>query len=134
MQIWLDGNIEAHSFVSQEYGKSNFPLVMEQLLLAEVYVYEIDSLVLGFVGMQEDYLAGIFVDKAAQSMGVGKQLLDYIKETHSVFSLNVYQENSRAITFYQREGLTITAEGIEEDTGNIEYSMEWMQEQVEAMR
>ena len=35
MQIWLRGNLQAHSFVSAAYWKQNVPLVREQLLQAE---------------------------------------------------------------------------------------------------
>lgn len=134
MQIWLNGNIEAHSFVPQEYWESNLAMVREQLLQAEVFVYEENGAVLGFVGMQGNYLAGIFVEKSARSMGVGKQLLDYIKRIHPVFCLNVYQKNRRAVAFYQREGLIISAEGVDEGTGKLEYTMEWTQKQRETFQ
>ena len=39
----------------------------------------------GFVGMAGDYLAGIFVDRRSRSMGIGKTLLDYVKESMTVF-------------------------------------------------
>ena len=42
--IWLDTNIKAHKFIPAEYWKSNFKSVKEALLLAEVYVYEYDTL------------------------------------------------------------------------------------------
>ena len=47
----------------------------------------------------DNYIAGIFVKEAAQSKGIGKQLLNYVKELKSVLSLNVYQKNIRAISF-----------------------------------
>ena len=125
MRLWLEGNVETHSFISAEYWKSNAPLVWEQLLEAEVYVYEENGLIQGFAGMQGNYLAGIFIEKSARSTGIGKQLLDHIKETRSPLFLKVYQENRRAIAFYQREGLIITNEGVDEDTGHREYTMTW---------
>lgn len=38
-EIWLDTNIKAHSFVSQQYWRNNFELVKESLNQAEVYVF-----------------------------------------------------------------------------------------------
>lgn len=125
MQIWLDGNIEAHAFVPRDYWKSNIPAVREQLLLAEIYVYEMNEMIQGFVGMQGDYLAGIFVDSDVRSMGIGKKLLDYIKSIHPAFSLHVYQKNERAVAFYRREGFVVISEDLEKDTGNMEYTMIW---------
>lgn len=125
VRLWLEGNIETHSFISAEYWKSNAPLVQEQLLEAEVYVYEENGIIQGFSGMQGNYLAGIFIKKSVRSTGIGKQLLDHLKEIHTLLFLKVYQENRRAIAFYQREGLIITNEGLDEDTGHREYTMTW---------
>ena len=40
MQIWLNGNVEAHPFVPKDYWVSNYEMVREQLLEADVFVYE----------------------------------------------------------------------------------------------
>lgn len=40
MNIWLEGNLEAHSFIDAEYWKKNFESVKSVLPNAEVYVYE----------------------------------------------------------------------------------------------
>ena len=41
--IWLNTNLKAHYFISDQYWKRNFELVKEMLLQAEVYVYENDQ-------------------------------------------------------------------------------------------
>ena len=38
-KIWLDTNMEAHSFVPAEYWEGNLALVKEMFLQAEMYVY-----------------------------------------------------------------------------------------------
>ena len=55
-----------------------------------------------------------------QSCGIGKLLLDYIKDKKERLELNVYQKNARAISFYQREGFIIQCEGLDEATGEKE--------------
>ena len=55
-----------------------------------------------------------------QSCGIGKLLLDYIKDKKVRLQLNVYQKNTRAISFYQREGFIIQCEGLDEATGEKE--------------
>ena len=60
-----------------------------------------------------------------QSHGIGKNLLDYIKDKKVRLQLNVYQKNVRAMTFYQREGFAIQSEGMDEFTGETEYVMNW---------
>ncbi len=65
--IWLDANREAHDFIPAEYWESNFLTVKKMLLQAEVYVYidECKNEIEGFVGLEETYIAGIFVRKEA---------------------------------------------------------------------
>ena len=92
---------------------------------AEVYVYEDNKIIQGFVGVRDEYIEGIFVSDKMKSHGIGKALLDYIKDKKARLQLNVYQKNVRAMSFYQREGFTIQSEGLDEFTGEKEYVMEW---------
>ena len=123
--IWLDTNIKAHNFIPAEYWKSNFKSVKEALLLAEVYVYEYDTEIQGFIGLNDEYVEGIFVRDEMQSQGIGKLLLNFVKEKKMKLYLNVYQKNTRAIHFYQREGFEIQREGLDEVTGEKDYVMVW---------
>ena len=125
MKLWLFGNEDAHSFVSEEYWRSHFDEVQEALLQAKVFVYDIDGKAQGFIGMMNEYIAGIFVDKSYRSTGIGTQLLTYVKQKYDTLSLSVYQQNSRAVAFYHREGFSILSEGIDEDTGEKDYTMLW---------
>ena len=70
---------------------------------------------------------GIFVSDEMQSCGIGKLLLEYIKNKKARLRLNVYQKNARAISFYQREGFDIQCEGFDDATGEKEYTMLWQQ-------
>ena len=40
LQIWLETNIKAHSFIDKEYWTGNYEMVKQILPEAEVYVYE----------------------------------------------------------------------------------------------
>ena len=125
--IWLDTNIKAHYFIPAQYWKRNFDLVKELLLQATVYVYEDKQEIQGFVGLSDEYIEGIFVSDETQSCGIGKLLLDYIKNKKVRLRLNVYQKNTRALSFYQREGFDIQCEGFDGATGEKEYTMLWQQ-------
>ena len=127
--IWLKTNLKAHYFISNQYWKSNYELVKEMMPQSEVYVFEADKMIQGFVGLNDEYIEGIFVSDEMQSCGIGKLLLDYIKDKKVSLRLNVYQKNARAISFYQREGFIIQCEGVDEATGEKEYTMLWKQKQ-----
>ena len=123
--IWLKTNLKAHYFIPEQYWTSNYELVKEMLLQAEVYVYEDGKMIQGFVGLSNEYIEGIFVSDEMQSCGIGKLLLDYIKNKKVRLRLNVYQKNTRALSFYQREGFDIQCEGFDGTTGEKEYTMLW---------
>lgn len=124
-EIWLDTNIKTHYFISAQYWKSNFELVKELLLQATVYVYEDKQEIQGFIGLSNEYIEGIFVSAEMQSQGIGKILLNYVKGKRNKLILNVYQKNTRAISFYQREGFEVKNSGLDEATGEKEYVMAW---------
>lgn len=126
-EIWLDTNINTHYFISAQYWKSNFELVKELLLQATVYVYEDKQEIQGFIGLSNEYIEGIFVSAEMQSQGIGKILLNYVKGKRNKLILNVYQKNTRAISFYQREGFEIQYSGLDEATGEKDYVMAWQQ-------
>lgn len=127
IQIWLDTNIQAHHFISSDYWRANYDMVREMLPNAEIYVYEDDCTkqMDGFIGLNDDYIEGIFVKETAQSHGIGKQLLDYVKGFKQRLRLDVYLKNERAISFYQREFFTIKTKTVDDTTGEKEYSMVW---------
>lgn len=126
-EIWLDTNIKTHYFISAQYWKSNFELVKELLLQATVYVYEDKQEIQGFIGLSNEYIEGIFFSAEMQSQGIGKILLNYVKGKRNKLILNVYQKNTRAISFYQREGFEIQYSGLDEATGEKDYVMAWQQ-------
>ncbi len=126
MDLWLDTNISAHSFIDSGYWESNYDTVKTMMPNATVYLYEENDIIQGFVGLMDNYVAGIFVSQQVQSSGIGKKLLDYVKDKKATLSLNVYQENSRAVNFYLRESFVISNEQIDENTGKVELSMNWV--------
>ena len=127
MQIWFDTNIKAHHFISRQYWIDNYEMVKDILPKKEIYVYEDDNInqINGFIGLMDNYIAGIFVNKNNQSRGIGKQLLDYVKEIKETLNLSVYQKNIRAISFYQREQFIIQSEHIDNDNNEKEFIMIW---------
>ena len=125
--IWLDTNIKAHNFIPSRYWQENFKTVKAMLSESEIYVYENEETnkIQGFIGLSNDYIEGLFIYSKVQSNGIGKQLLDFAKESKSELSLSVYEKNIRAVRFYQRENFIIHSEDIDRNTNEKEYTMIW---------
>ena len=95
--IWLNANLNAHYFIPSQYWNDNFEPVKDMLPQAEVYVYECNGKIQGFIGINGGYIEGIFVSEEVRSQGIGKLLLNYAKDRKAKLSLNVYQKDTRAI-------------------------------------
>ena len=125
MHIWLQTNIVVHSFISPSFWNNNVALVRSLITEADVYICEIDGGVKGFAGISDGYIAGIFVEEECQSKGIGKMLIDALKLYYSELRLNVYLKNSKAVSFYLREGFNKITKNLDEQTSEIEYQMMW---------
>lgn len=125
LEIWLNENIRAHSFIDKSYWISNFEYVKNALPQTEVYVYERGGDTVGFIGLNGNYIEGIFVDRAFQSGGIGSALIEYAKAKHSVLTLNVYEKNKRALSFYIKQGFKITDKETDINTNETELKMTW---------
>lgn len=125
MEIWLSANLEAHSFIKAEYWKECYSLTAEAIGDAEVYVAEDNGRLTGFIGLEGDNIEGIFVESGFRSRGVGKSLIDFVKQRRGKLTLCVYEKNRRAAEFYKREGFVPVRKKPDISTGETEILMKW---------
>lgn len=126
LQLWLTTNQESHDFIDPMYWQQQLPHVKSMMQQAEIFVYEQDHELYGFVGLFDTDIAGIFVDSARQNRGIGTALLNFLKEHHRKLTLAVYEKNQRAVAFYQAHDFEIVTRATDEATGEIEYHMAWI--------
>ena len=74
MEIWITENIRAHDFIPKEYWEKNFEYVKKILPNAEIYVYVENEKIVGFIGLNDNYIEGIFIDSKYQYKGIGTAL------------------------------------------------------------
>ena len=127
MQIWLDTNISVHKYIPQEYWTSNAKYVKEAIQETEVYVYEENKEIKGFIGINKGHIEGIFVEEKYRNQGIGKELLSYCKNKYDKLTLEVYKKNTKAINFYEREQFKPIKEDVDEANNEVEILMEWSQ-------
>ena len=125
MQIWLDTNISVHKYIPQEYWTSNAKYVKEAIQEAEVYVYEDNKEIKGFIGINKGHIEGIFVEEKYRNQGIGKELIAYCKNKYNKLTLEVYKKNTKAINFYEREQFKPIKEDVDEANNEVEILMEW---------
>ena len=127
MTIWTKGNFQAHSFIDKDYWLLNFNKVKDEYLKkANTYVYVEDDTIKEFVSVLDDYYIGaLFVRREYKRQGIGRKLLNYVKERYDRLELNVYEKNMDAILFYVSQGFVNQKIQIDGETNEKEYVMEW---------
>ena len=125
MTIWLNGNFDGHGFIPADYWRQNAPMVRMMMREAQVYLWEEKGEPVGFIGLFDGHISGIFVNANMRGRGIGKALLDYAKQRHGHLELEVYDKNTAAHRLYLREGFRETGVFVEQATGESSKRMEW---------
>lgn len=126
VEIWYESSIDAHDFIDPDYWKAQINEMRERYIpMSETYVMVEGAVITGFVSMVDDYLAALFIDRAHQNKGAGRELLDFVKDRRACMKLKVYKENIAAVRFYERNEFGIKEEVTDEQTGRQECVMEW---------
>lgn len=124
MEIWLNTNIEDHNFINQQYWINNFDLVKQMIPSAEVYIFQEDNIIKGFIGViEKNYVAGLFIRKKYQRQGIGQKLLDYCKYKYSLLTLDVFKRNKNALSFYYKNNFHVIKKHFNEELQELEYTM-----------
>lgn len=125
IKIWLNSNLEAHNFIPADYWHENYDEVKRLLPQSDLRVYQKNENPIGFIGIMDGFIAGIFVDSDYRSQGIGLALLEDAKNRYNSLSLEVYEKNQGAVRFYQRNGFEIISSEIDVINKEIEYHMIW---------
>lgn len=124
LDIWLTASIKAHDFVAAEFWSNHLDAMRDLYIPAsQVYVYEKESVVLGFYALHDNSLAALFVDPEHQGAGIGSQLMAHALQQRRQLELTVYKDNAPSVAFYLARGFNIISEQTDEHTGHIEYVM-----------
>lgn len=105
VDIWESAVLATHDFLSQEdflFYKSRLPLYFAHTSL---YIFKDEYLtVKGFLGVSEDNIEMLFVENASRGMGIGRKLLNFAIDSLKIKKVDVNEQNTYALEFYERRG------------------------------
>lgn len=119
MEIWLQGNEQAHNFIDSNFFKQNFDIVEMLIPMSTVYVQDLDG-VKGFVGITENYISGLFVEQGYRRQGTGKALVNKAKQRYNELFVHVYKKNTDTVNFFLSQNFEIISESINEESNESE--------------
>ena len=134
MTIWTKGNFEVHSFIDKDYWLLNFNKVKDEYLKrAETYVYVEDDIIKGFISLlNHNFIGALFIRKEYRRQGIGRKLINFVKDKYDKLELQVYEKNVNAMLFYASLGFVNKKIQIDDNTSEKEYVMEWDKKREEA--
>ncbi len=132
LELWLDSTIYAHPFIAESYWRDSLEIVRDVYLpAAATWVWQDDDVLKGFVSVMDSRFVGaLFVAPQAIRHGIGRALLDEVKQHYDWLSLEVYQKNVRAVNFYHAQGFRIEDCAWQDDTQHPTWIMHWPADQM----
>lgn len=118
LDIWLAASRAGHPFLSEAR------LAADRAKVRDIYLPQADTWLataagdpVGFIGLIDHFIGGLFVDPAAHGSGVGRALVTHAAARLGALSVSVYADNGGALAFYRRLGFVETTCGVEEEDG-----------------
>lgn len=99
LSIWLHANLDSHEFIPSTYWENQVESVRKALPDAVIYLAEIDQEIIGFAGVIDQFIAGIFVKREYRQQRIGTQLMKKIKETNKNTDFDSLSKKSISYSF-----------------------------------
>lgn len=119
LEIWLAASRVGHPFLDDATLQRQQVLVRDHYLpLAETWVAgDRDGRIVGFIGLLDRLIGGLFVDPSCHRTGVGRALVAHAASLKGELAVEVYLANAPARAFYARLGFRETARRETDDAG-----------------
>ncbi|MDK2351050.1 GNAT family N-acetyltransferase [Pseudomonas paraeruginosa] len=118
LAIWLEASRIGHGFLGEAELQKQKALVRDHYLDASETWLALDGETpLGFIGLLDAFIGGLFVAPAAHGRGIGRQLLEHAAALKGALEVEVYAANREALGFYGHCGFVETGRRKEDDEG-----------------
>ncbi|MCL7997297.1 GNAT family N-acetyltransferase [Brucella sp. 21LCYQ03] len=116
--IWYRASLEAHAFLGSDLLSKQQKLIEDVYLdKAETWVAILNDKPVGFIGLLDCFIGGLFVDPSAQGQGIGCSLIEHALNLKGELFLEVYADNKQACRFYTHLGFQEVSCRAEDDNG-----------------
>lgn len=118
LTVWYNASVVAHDFLGEDFFTKERKAIVENYFpVTEKWVYEFNGCVVGFIAMIENEVGAIFVDPDVQGQGIGRVLMDHVRQSRDFLELDVFKNNHIGRRFYDHYGFRFVHESIHEETG-----------------
>ncbi|MEX0624716.1 GNAT family N-acetyltransferase [Saccharospirillum sp.] len=126
-ELYHDASLIAHPFIDPDYIARDMRHLREHRLpLEQAFLWERHGDIAGYIALEGTRINGLFIKVDHQRQGIGRQLVEHVKQLHDELRVKVFQENYQAQRFYFAMGFEIVPETEAPTDGpNAQYCMRW---------
>ena len=109
IKIWEASVRATHDFLAEEDLVALKPLILNHYFDAVALICVRDQCgeIVGFCGTHENNIEMLFVSPEARGSGIGALLTTYAIEWRDITNVDVNEQNTQALGFYQRMGFVV---------------------------
>lgn len=116
--VWRQASDLAHPFLSRAFQERAEILTRNNYLkMAETWVFELDGEVVGFIGLLDDLIGGLFVHPDYHGKGIGRALVDKAVALKGGLCVEVFVDNPIGRRFYHAYGFRGSKEVMDPHSG-----------------
>jgi putative acetyltransferase len=119
LEVWEAAVRATHDFLSEADIASLRPLVVPALFGLPALAGARDAVgtLIGFVGVDGEKMEALFVHPAWHGAGVGRRLAEHAMSALRVTSVDVNEQNPRAVAFYRHLGFEVVGRSDRDGAG-----------------
>ncbi|ESQ87718.1 hypothetical protein ABAC460_18770 [Asticcacaulis sp. AC460] len=117
--VWRTSVKATHHFLTQQDFENIAALVADHYLaVADLWlVVDADDLAIAFMGLTDNSLDSLFVSPAHTGRGIGRRLTEHAASLAGPLIVDVNEQNSQAVGFYERMGFRVTGRSDRDNDG-----------------
>jgi putative acetyltransferase len=126
-ELYHDASLIAHPFIDPEYiARDRRHLSEQRLPLEQAFLWERQGNIEGYIALDGTRINGLFIRVEHQRKGIGRTLVEHVKQLHDQLRVKVFQENYQAQRFYFAMGFEVVPEAeTPQDGPHAQYCMRW---------
>jgi putative acetyltransferase len=108
-EVWEASVRATHHFVAESDIEVFKPLVRDAFEQSEqlLCMRDVEGSAVGFIGVEGDEVAMLFIHPDWRGQGVGRRLIEYAMATYGATRVDVNEQNEQAVGFYRRMGFEV---------------------------
>lgn len=124
VEVWRAATALAHPFLPADFVEQEaHNLCALYFPNAESHTCEVDGAPVGFIAMVGSEIGGLFLDPALHGRGLGRAMVDHVRDREGPLIVEVFERNAVGRPFYEGYGFVEASRYRHEGSGEMTIRM-----------